>query len=469
MRAPALLLCATLTGLLAGCGAASLPGSEAPATATVRASSIKDSEAVWFGPNVGSTDMLRLFAQPGEWPNARDKVGVLQFYVQQLAATSPAACPSCGDNILPNFRAQDAFRKLAGWGIGIAIEAGAVKHHTCDGEVAAAAVAGVITSVQAEGGSVRYVAMDEPYIGGEQRVGSETCGYTMTRSALETARFIRKLGTLHPGVRVGDIEPYPAFRLAQLQGWVDELLRNGVTPAFFHLDVDRVAVKNVRANVNADLRALKSFLDARGIPLGVIFWGHELDIPRGSTTPDRAYYDAVLGWVGTVSSAIGAPAHAIFQSWLRGGDGRHTIPNNLSETAYSHTRLINDGWARFSPSPGGESERVATIKVQHAYLGILGRAADPSGLASYVAAVRGGLRIVDLCRSLFDSAEYRTGRGTLTPEQLAESLYLGILERASDPSGLTNAVSQIRAGRRAELAAGMLDSPEFATRFLASP
>ncbi len=469
MRTPPLLMVAALSSLILGCSGAALDEQPAPQAAPLSAASLKDSEAVWFGPNVGSTDMLRLFSQPGEWPSARDKVSILQFYVQQLAATTPAACPSCGDNILPGFRAQDAFRKLDSWGIGIAIEAGAVKHHTCDGEVAATAVAGVISQVQADGGRVRYIAMDEPYIGGEQKVGSETCGYTMARSALETARFIRKLATLHPSVRVGDIEPYPAFRLPQLQAWIDELLRNGVTPAFFHLDVDRVAVKNVRANVSADLRALKAFLDGKGIPLGVIFWGHELDIPRGSTTPDRAYYDAVLGWVGTVASAIGAPPHAIFQSWLLGSDGRHTIPSNLSETAYSHTRLINDGWARLSPGGGGTSDRVTTIKVQHAYQGILGRAADPSGLASYVAAVRAGLRIVDLCRSLFDSAEYRAGRAALTPEQLADSLYLGILERAADPSGYSNAVSQIRAGRRAELAAGMLDSPEFASRFLPSP
>lgn len=464
-----LLLCG-FAGLLGACGPTGLvPESASPATG-YEATGVKEAESLWLGPNVGSVDLLKMFSEPDRWSAARDKTGVFQFYIQQLAATSAAACPSCGDNILPGFDGVDAFNKLKAWNIGIAIETGAVKHHTCDGEVAAQGAAGVIGLVKDRGASVRYVAMDEPYIGGEQRIGSETCGYTMARSAQETARFLRKLATLHPDVKVGDIEPYPYFRVPQLLAWLDELARNGEKPAFFHVDIDRVAVKNARLDVSADLRALKAGVAARGIPFGVIFWGHELDIPRGAASPDRSYYDAVMGWVGTVQAAIGAPDHAIFQSWLRSSDGRNVVPKNLSESDYSHTRLLNDGWARFAPTPPppgpGDSERIATIKVQHGYKGVLGRDADSGGLAGFVAAIRGGLKLTDFCRTLFGSDEYRTTRAALTTTQLVDSLYQGILERAADPGGAASSAAEITAGRRAELCAAMLDSAEFRTRFL---
>ena len=108
----------------------------------------------------------------------------------------------------------------------------------------------------------------------------------------------------------------------------------------------------------------------------------------------------------------------------------------------------------------------ATIKVAHGYQGILGRAADPSGLAAYAKALRTSGRTLDFCKSLFDSEEFRVNRGALSPEQLADALYEGILERPADPGGRSSTVAEIRAGRRANVTSAMLDSAEFRSRFL---
>jgi hypothetical protein len=453
-------LVATALLALLGCGDGLSPGGKAE-TRFGAASKVSDTDAVWFCPNVGSTDLLRLFTNPSEWSKAREKVGVFQFYAQQLAATDAAGCRSCGDNIRPNLVAAGVFAQLAAWGTRIAFETGAVKHHTCDGEVAAAAASAIVDVVLAQGAQVHYVAMDEPYIGGEQVVSGMSCRYTMAQSAAQAARFIRKLESMQPGVRVGDIEPYPYYRVDKLKAWTDEVLRNGGRPAFFHLDVDRNALKGTSIDVAGELRALSSFFASRGIPFGVIYSGHELDIPRGAADPDRSYYDAVLKWVRTVNSALGAPDQNIFQSWLLSADGRNVVPRNLTEAAYSHTRLVNDGWNVLSPPPDA-----ATIKVAHGYQGILGRAADPGGLAAYASALRASGRTLDFTRSLFDSEEFRINRGSLTPEQLADALYLGLLERGADPGGFASTVAEIRAGRRADVSSAMLDSAEFRSRFL---
>ncbi len=73
---------------------------------------------------------------------------------------------------------------------------------------------------------------------------------------------------------------------------------------------------------------------------------------------------------------------------------------------------------------------------------------------------------VQLCQDLFGSDEYQANRAGLRAEELATALYQGILERAPDPSGLADTIAEIQAGRRAQRAAAMLDSPEFQSRFL---
>ena len=427
-------------------------------------------DALWMCSNVGTPDLLELFRSPDAWPRARNSVKVMQFYGQQLSSTEPGQCSSCNDNLLPNLAAVDAFAKLDQWGIGIAIELGSLKHHTCDAEAAAQYASSVIGNVEAAGGKVRYIAMDEPYAGGAQVVNGQSCHLNMQQSAAQTAQFIKRLAELHPDVKVGDIEPYPFFRTGQLQAWLQELANNGVTPAFFHLDVDRNHAKNLNADVPGDLRALKAYAAGRGIPFGVIFWGMEIEIGNTNPSPDKAFYDSVMKWARTTQAAIGRPDHSIFQSWARLSDGRNVVPNNLTEGGYGLTRAVNDGWALLSPSaPPGPAVGGEPVKVARGYLGILGREADPGGLSGYSAFLSGGKKTVDFTHALFGSAEFAQNRAGLSNEQLGTELYRGILGREPDPGGLSYTVAELDARRGAERAAGMIDSDEFRSKYLAGP
>lgn len=295
-------------------------------------------DQVWFVPNMGSYDYPDLFAHPEQWPTARSQIDVFKFYTQNLL---DAPCTICGSNTLNAFINVQAFQKLTDWGVAIGVEAGAVKEWGCTGEQEFLAAELIIENVAANGGAVTYLAMDEPYIGGELVANGISCGYTMSQSADATTYFVNQVRSAYPAIILGDIEPYPYFTVAQLQQWIIALESRGVQLDFFHLDVDVERVIVEGHDVGADMWTLREFCQAHGIPFGVIFTSNWTEADS-----DELYFASTMAWLDTVTSAIGMPAHAIFQSWqgpAPGGDV-HAIPTNLPEDdPASHTRLVLEG------------------------------------------------------------------------------------------------------------------------------
>jgi hypothetical protein len=291
------------------------------------------SAKVWFAPNLGSPDMLGLFTQPQAWSKARGSVGVFKFYEQHLISERPADCPSCGPNLLPAFEQAGAFGQLRDWGVAIAVEVGVIKGHTCAPEANAALALTAIRNVELRGGSVRYLAMDEPLLGaGDCKIGLE-------QAAKDVAAFARQVHAAYPSVGIGELEPYPEFGVPKLTAWMAALQGEGFAPAFIHLDVDRQRSATSGLDVAVDLQNLKKLVDVQQIPFGVVFWGAD-------GTDEAGYAADVLSWVDTVRQAIGEPTHSVFQSWSRSADGRFVVPRNLPETdsaTMTHTRLLNDG------------------------------------------------------------------------------------------------------------------------------
>lgn len=121
--------------------------------------------------------------------------------------------------------------------------------------------------------------------------------------------------------------------------------------------------------------------------------------------------------------------------------------------------------AAFGPPPP-PGVRPAPIQVTHAYRGILGREPDEGGLAAHVGFLEGGGSLRHLCEAMFGSPEFQANRAHLSPEQLGAELYRGLLGREADDGGLLHTADELRAGRRAERAAAMLESDEFRERFL---
>lgn len=299
-------------------------------------------EQVWFAPNMGSTDYTDLFAHPGNWVQARSNVDVFKFYNQNVLDIE---CDICGDNTLPAFRSVDAFRQLETWGVATAVEVGAVKEWGCTGDQEFRNADAAVRNIEANGGRVAILAMDEPLLGGQHEVGGVSCGYDVEQIGAATANFMNQVATAHPSVVVGDIEPYPIFSVEYLEAWIVELERQGVKPAFFHLDVDLERLRVEGQDVEADLVELDRFMESRDIAFGVILTSNWRQ--AGS---NRAYYQSTMRWAERVAAAVGRPSHLIFQSWQGPApSGAHEIPSNLTETdEFSHTRLILDGLPIFA-------------------------------------------------------------------------------------------------------------------------
>lgn len=310
---------------MANAGAPSAPGGAIP--------------NVWFSPNMGSADYLELFTNPEEWSGTRPKIGVIKFYTQNLM-NNP--CVICGKNTMKSFVEVDAFRKLAKWGVAIAVEVPSVKPWGC-GLKEANVVTHMMQDVEANGGEVAYLAMDEPLVGGALAGanGAAGCGFDRDHAVAATAQFVKDVKAKYPRVRVGDIEPYSKFSVEELGQWIDALRTAGFNPAFFHLDVDRKKVAVDHKNLAHDLKWLGEFCARRGIPFGVIFWS-----PAKS---DQEFYESTMKWVQTVNAAMGRPAEVIFQNWDGGPSSPHDIPANTAahDPTYNHMRVIEDSLAVF--------------------------------------------------------------------------------------------------------------------------
>ena len=354
-------------------------------------SQLPDNHKLWFTPNFASVDMLDLFNNPEQWDSARSKTDVFKFYTVQVG-TGGWSCVdhpayNCGDNHLENFVEVQAFSKLGQWGIDIAVEsffaepvmsydpiecstAEYVYNLTLDGSI------NVIQSIEANGGVVRYLAMDEPirrwyplyhYIYWGETDPRPCLVDSLGELADHVAAYINQMQIWFPSVSIGQIGLYPEVGIDQFKEWIIALEARGVSLPFLHIDVhgarvDQYISFGMDINIVADLTELKSFLEARGIEFGIIFsdiyWTTQYWEP--DEYDDQFYYERTMDWVNFVKAGNIEHDHSIFQSWIfpvyTTGYGPNEIPVNLPDndtSIYSHTRLINEGYNVLnSPSVG---------------------------------------------------------------------------------------------------------------------
>jgi hypothetical protein len=320
-----------------------------------------DAMSVWFAPNNESPDLLDLFRKPELWARTRKLVNVFQLAGQQASGSRVFKTNNYAD-----LTAVNAFQTLRAWHIPLALEMGALKEWDCTGQRAAAATVRLLDNVRKASGRVQYIAMDEPLVA-TRRV----CNLSMDDAASRTADYINSVragdsaGSGDAPISVGDVEPYPFFKVPDLERWVDMVQQAKGKLDFFHLDINVNAI-DVRRDVDMtrDIKDLYAFTQSRQIPFGVIFWsGYN---PLNS---DKLYFEDTMKFVGRVHQAIGAPDQAIFESWITRSPvscsisseackrapctaedpdycGGKSIPVNLPDDRpdiFSHTRLISQG------------------------------------------------------------------------------------------------------------------------------
>ncbi len=337
-----------------------------------------DQDQIWFTPNIGSVDMLDLFASPEQWATARSHTQVFKFYMTQVGSGgwSCTVLPhaNCGGNHLQNLIANDAFAKLESWGIEIAIEsffagpiasvdpivctsAEEVFNLTLDG------TANVINNVHASGGTVRYLAMDEPIRQWYPLYYYLVTGQTDPRPCLVesldiladyVAEYILFVQDALPSLSIGQIALYPEVGVATLKEWILALEERGVALPFLHIDVHGPRVAQYldfgfAIDVADDLIELKSFLTDHDVKLGVIVTDINWDaqIWEEDEYDNAMYFSRTMEWVDELRPLAEHIDHFVFQSWVfpvyTTGYGPNEIPTNLPDddaALPTHTRLI---------------------------------------------------------------------------------------------------------------------------------
>ena len=313
-------------------------------------------DRIWFTPGPGTLDMLRLFEAPEEWPRARATVDVFEFYQGHLLTE---VSPGEGPNSYAAFVRADAFRKLQRWGKRIAVEAGAVKEAYCTADdsgmrTSVARTLEALRNVSAAGGRVSYLAMDEPFFAGlSRRCGGPSFAPTADRLAV----YIRAVRQALPDIRVGLIEPYPAFSPAQF-GEMLRLLRERRTRLdFLHIDPRRPDVPPGQDVFDREMLELAEVAAGYRLPFGAIIWGDNGDADA-LYAADALRSATDLGRVFRSWAAL--PEHLVIQSWAQSRSGLFITPSNLPETApNTHTALLNQIYSMLRQLGVSQSARVA--------------------------------------------------------------------------------------------------------------
>ena len=190
----------------------------------------------------------------------------------------------------------------------------------------------------------------------------------------------------------------------------------------------------------------------------ITVWEHE-DFRGASTVIDGATSRIESGWNDRISSfRVNSGAWELCRDW----DYRNC---RIVGPGTEELARLESGWndaisslrpVSASTAPGSNAETVA----QRLYSGLLGRDADPEGLRSAAAQIRAG-RLNDVVASLTQSQEFRSLSQRLSPSELLDQLYRGLLGRSADASARTAYLPRIQRGDIDNVVLDLIGSEEF--------
>ncbi|HYL34457.1 MAG TPA: hypothetical protein VEV17_00945 [Bryobacteraceae bacterium] len=262
-----------------------------------------------FRPEVnygGSPEYMDLFNSTAPWTNAASHTNVFKIYPQWIGSATDADL-------------QIQFADLIRRGMALALEYGVLTASDQCGKgvegFGGQTLLNAALRIQKNGGTLRYVAMDEPIFFSTLYSGANACQWTVDQMAANAAANIRSLLARFPDVIVGDIEPFPvspANWLSQYQAGV-EAFRGalGFPLAFFDADVLWDSPTYL-----TDLASVHKMLVSEGVPFGIIYNGNPYD------TSDAQWIQSATQHMLAAELNLGSPDLVIFQSW-------HAYPKKL--------------------------------------------------------------------------------------------------------------------------------------------
>ena len=194
----------------------------------------------------------------------------------------------------------------------------------------------------------------------------------------------------------------------------------------------------------------------------ITVWEHE-DFRGASTTIGGATSRLDSGWNDRISSfRVESGSWELCRDW----DYRNCrIVGPGTEELARLEFGWNDGISSLRPvsastatgsNPGSNAETVA----QRLYSGLLGRDADADGLRNAAAQIRAG-RLADLIAGITQSQEFRSLAQRLSPTDLLDQIYRGLLGRGADTAARTAYLPRLQRGDVNNVVLDIVSSEEF--------
>jgi len=159
-------------------------------------------------------------------------------------------------------------------------------------------------------------------------------------AARETAAFVQTLRKEHPRARVGDIEPYPALTLAEIQEAVDaiqrECRRRGVRGLdFVRIDPDWSLMGAGGQGSWVEMKRLETWCRQRNLSFSIIVWAAQNPrLPEERRADNGTWLAGLLAQGEAMRRAGVRPDQIVIESWLHVPD--EAVPESLPGT-FTHS------------------------------------------------------------------------------------------------------------------------------------
>ncbi len=191
---------------------------------------------------------------------------------------------------------------------------------------------------------------------------------------------------------------------------------------------------------------------AAGLPVAAVsdgFAGSSEFLARYGALDDRGFVSLVYRNVLGREADPGGLDHWTRQ--LAAGASRGTVMTGFSESAEFVGRT-----GTLAPT----TEAVGSVA--RLYLAYFERQPDTSGLVSWVGRLGAGTRLAEISQAFAGSQEFVSRYGAVGDEAFVDLVYRNVLGRSADPSGLAHWVGRLRSGAsRGEVMLGFSESVEF--------
>jgi len=278
----------------------------------------------WYGPNIGSLDMVQIFDDPATIA----QFGVFGLVTENILNLGTAI----GPNTFEALQANHAFQKLKQAGVPLVIEGGSLT----DLEV--------VSKIRGVNGEVTYFSYSEPL--------TYPQGLPYAAVLDKVVIFYQEAAKL--GVAMGLLEAWPATDLATIDRFLNDLVARDAKPPYFHCDTDYNRAQHEGKDTVHAIRHLRQTCDQLGIIFGLFVNSTVDPIPT-----DAQHAANIKALAVKIHGLMPDLPHVHLAAWARRvKDGPQDVPNNFGPNGLiaSHHEVIGIFGGSTPPDPEPEPE-----------------------------------------------------------------------------------------------------------------